>query len=91
MMEITANKAAELGVPMTLDAPIQVMFVEAEGYVRKWSQDHTAHKEKVAGMAHLGVPGPSTVARSMSSGMDSLLSVKIADAPSCKVSVPFAF
>jgi hypothetical protein len=31
MMEIMANKAAELGVPMTLDAPIQVMFVEAEG------------------------------------------------------------
>jgi hypothetical protein len=31
MMEIAVNKAAELGVPATLDAPIQAMFAEVEG------------------------------------------------------------
>jgi hypothetical protein len=30
MMEIVVNKAAELGVPATLDAPIQATFAEAE-------------------------------------------------------------
>jgi hypothetical protein len=86
MMEIVANKAAELGVPTTLDVPIQAMFAEAEGWVRKWSQDRTAREEKAAGTSQLGVPGPSAVAHSTSSGVDSLPSVKIADVPSWKVS-----
>jgi hypothetical protein len=30
MMEIGANKAAELGVPTTLNAAIQAMFAKAE-------------------------------------------------------------
>jgi hypothetical protein len=90
-MEIAVNKAAELGVPATLDAPIQATFAEAEGWVRKWSQDRTAREEKATGAARLGVPGPSMVARLSSSSMDSLPSVKIADTPSWKVSVPLAF
>jgi hypothetical protein len=72
MMEIAANKAAELGVPLTLDAPIQATFAEAEEWVRKWSQDRTAREEKVVGTSRPGVPGPSAVARSTSSSMDSL-------------------
>jgi hypothetical protein len=86
MMEIAANKATKLGVPVTLDVPIQAMFAEAEGWVRKWSQDRTAREEKAAGTSWLGVPGPSAVAHSTSSGVDSLPSVKIADVPSRKVS-----
>jgi hypothetical protein len=91
MMEIVANKDAKLGVPTTLDMPIQAMFAEAEGWVRKWLQDRTAREEKATGMAQLGVPGLVMVAQLTSSGMDSLPSVKIADAPSRKVSVPFTF
>jgi hypothetical protein len=85
-MEIGVNKAAELGVPVTLDALIQATFAEAEGWVWKWSQDRMAREEKATGAALLGVPGPSMVARLSSSGVDSLPSVKIADLPTRKVS-----
>jgi hypothetical protein len=86
MLEITVNKAAKLRVPTTLNAPIQATFAEAEGWVRKWSQDRTVHEETVAGMTRLGVPGQSMVARSSSSSVDSVPSVKIADLQSRKVS-----
>jgi hypothetical protein len=85
-MEIAVNKAAELGVPATLDAPIQATFAKAKGWVQKWSQDRMVHEEKAAGAALLGVPGPSMVARLTSSGVDSLPSVKIVDPPTRKVS-----
>jgi hypothetical protein len=85
-MEIAANKATELGVTATLNAAIQATFTEAEGWIRKWSQDRTACKEKAAGMSRLGVPGPSVVARSTSSGVDSLPSIKITEPQSQKVS-----
>jgi hypothetical protein len=85
-MEIGASKAAELGVPMTLDAAIQAMFMKAEGWIRKWLQDWTACEEKAAGMSRLGVPGLSAVVWSTSSSVDSLPSVKIADLQSWKVS-----
>jgi hypothetical protein len=62
------------------------MFTEAEEWVWKWLQDRMAREEKAAGTSRLGVPGLSMVARSSSSGVDSLPSVKIADAPSRKVS-----
>jgi hypothetical protein len=78
-MEIAANKATELGVPATLDAALQATFVEAEGWIRKWSQDRMARKEKAAGMSRLGVPGLLVVARSSSS-------VKITDSQSRKMS-----
>jgi hypothetical protein len=58
-MEIVANKAAELGVPV-LNVPIQAMFAEVEEWVQKWSQDWMVREEKAAGMAWLGVPGLST-------------------------------
>jgi hypothetical protein len=85
-MEIAANNTADLGVPATLDAPIQATFTEMKGWVRKWLQDQTAREEKEAGVAQLGVPGPSTVAWSTLSSVDSLPSVKIADPQSWKVS-----
>jgi hypothetical protein len=53
MMEIAVNKATELGVPVTLNAPIQVMFAKAEGWVWKWLQDQTVGEEKV-GVTDLG-------------------------------------
>jgi hypothetical protein len=85
-MDIAANKAAELGVPVILDAAIQVTFAEVEGWVQKWLQDQMVCKEKAAGTARLGVSGWSTVTWSTSSGVDSLPSVTIADLQSRKVS-----
>jgi hypothetical protein len=86
MMEIAANKAAELGIPVTLNTALQATFAEAEGWIHKWSQDRMAREEKAAGSSQLEVPGLSAVVRSTSSGVDSLPSVKIADPPSWKVS-----